>query len=106
MAELLDVELMRSTFEFLIENDPEEALDLAMGLVSDVNALMSMEEPKPTHEATQAPDMGSAHCPRSKRVDGDRHSFAFMGDDPYIKCHWCNEIRDALSGVVIVEGDE
>lgn len=43
-------------------------------------------------------------CPRSKRVDGPKHSFRFDGDDPYIECVYCGEYRDALSGRVIRTG--
>ena len=40
-------------------------------------------------------------CPRTKHVDGKSHGWLFWGDDPYIKCDWCGEIRDALTGRVI-----
>ena len=40
-------------------------------------------------------------CPRTKHVDGKSHGWLFWGDDPYIKCEWCGEIRDALTGRVI-----
>ena len=39
-------------------------------------------------------------CPRTKHVDGKSHGWLFWGDDPYIKCDWCGEIRDALTGQV------
>lgn len=32
------------------------------------------------------------------------HSWEFDGDDPYIKCA-CGEIRDTITGRVIVEGE-
>ncbi len=48
--------------------------------------------------------MSEQGCPRSKRVDGPFHTWLFDGDDPYIKCHWCGEIRDALTGRVIQDG--
>ena len=38
-------------------------------------------------------------CPRTKHVDGKSHGW-LGGDDPYIKCDWCGEIRDALTGQV------
>lgn len=37
-------------------------------------------------------------CNASQRVDGKLHSWEFDGDDPRIKCCWCGEIRDALTG--------
>ena len=40
-------------------------------------------------------------CPRTKHVDGKSHGWLFWGDDPYIKCDWCGEIRDALTGRVV-----
>jgi hypothetical protein len=40
-------------------------------------------------------------CPRTKHVDGKSHGWLFWGDDPYIKCEWCGEIRDALTGRVV-----
>lgn len=43
-------------------------------------------------------------CPRSTRVDGPFHSWKFDGDDPYIVCAFCHEMRDALSGRVIRAG--
>lgn len=39
-------------------------------------------------------------CPASERVDGPYHSWEFWGDDPYIICWWCKEMRDALTGDV------
>ena len=49
-------------------------------------------------------------CPRTKHVDGKSHGWLFWGDDPYIKCDWCGEIRDALTGRVVTyrkgEGSE
>lgn len=43
-------------------------------------------------------------CVPSKHVDGKIHSWRFDGDDPYIICHWCGEIRDALNGRIIERG--
>jgi hypothetical protein len=37
-------------------------------------------------------------CPRSKRVDGQKHSWHFDGDDPYIVCSFCGEVRDTITG--------
>ena len=42
-------------------------------------------------------------CPRSERVDG-KHSWHFDGDDPYVICHWCDRMQDAISGGVIRAG--
>lgn len=43
-------------------------------------------------------------CPRSGHADGRSHAWQFDGDDPYILCSWCSEIRDALTGRVIQPG--
>jgi hypothetical protein len=43
-------------------------------------------------------------CTRPIRVDGNGHSWKFDGDDPYIVCHGCNEIRDAITGVIVRQG--
>ena len=48
--------------------------------------------------------MTREECPLSERVDGKKHSWRFDGDDPYTICHYCGEIRDALTGRVIKEG--
>ncbi|HKY57646.1 MAG TPA: hypothetical protein VJL80_06385 [Aeromicrobium sp.] len=45
--------------------------------------------------------MNDEHCTKSERVDGPKHSWKFDGDNPYIECHYCGEIRDAISGRVI-----
>ena len=39
-------------------------------------------------------------CPTSAA----KHSWVFDGDDPYVTCHFCNEMRDAISGVVVRAG--
>lgn len=39
-------------------------------------------------------------CENSKRVDGKKHSWVFMGDDPYVKCHYCSQVRDAIHDVI------
>jgi hypothetical protein len=44
-------------------------------------------------------------CAKSQRVDGPLHSWRFDGDDPYIICAFCNEMRDALTGKVLREAD-
>ncbi len=43
-------------------------------------------------------------CPLSKRVDGKLHSWRWDGDDPHVVCAYCGEIRDSLSGRVIIAG--
>lgn len=53
-------------------------------------------------EQTEEPDL----CPLSKRVDGPKHSWKFDGDDPYIICFYCEEVRDARTGRVITPGKE
>ena len=40
-------------------------------------------------------------CPLSQHVDGWSHGWQFQGDDPYIECAWCHEVRDALTGRVL-----
>ncbi len=42
-------------------------------------------------------------CPPSERVDG-RHSWVFDGDNPYIICHYCGMMQDALDGTILREG--
>lgn len=44
------------------------------------------------------------HCTLSRRVDGKKHSWVFDGDDPYIVCAYCDEVRDAITGLVIRNG--
>lgn len=44
------------------------------------------------------------HCALSRRVDGPKHSWRFDGDDPRIVCVYCDEVRDAISGLVIRNG--
>lgn len=36
-------------------------------------------------------------CPLSERVDGKLHSWKFDGDDPYVVCVYCGQMRDALT---------
>lgn len=48
--------------------------------------------------------MSKVECPLSERVDGKKHSWEFDGDDPYIVCYYCGEIRDAITGRVIKPG--
>lgn len=43
-------------------------------------------------------------CELSQRVDGKKHSWRFDGDNPYIVCVYCDEMRDALNGRVIRAG--
>lgn len=45
-----------------------------------------------------------ATCTKSQRVDGPWHSWRFDGDDPYVICHYCGEMQDALTGRVIRSG--
>ena len=44
------------------------------------------------------------YCSLSQRVDGKKHTWQFWGDDPYVICHWCDELRDALTGRVLRPG--
>lgn len=43
---------------------------------------------------------GSQVCPTS----AVKHSWVFDGDDPYVVCHFCNEMRDAITGRVVRTG--
>ena len=49
-------------------------------------------------EKKEAVGGGSEYCELSKRVDGKLHSWHFDGDDPYVICFYCGEVRDAVSG--------
>lgn len=40
-------------------------------------------------------------CHKSRRVDGNGHSWLFDGDDPYVICAWCNVRKDAITGQTI-----
>jgi hypothetical protein len=56
----------------------------------------------------QRAEGGADVCSRPGRVDGPWHSWKFDGDDPHIICHFCDEMRDSLTGRVIrpaAEGD-
>lgn len=46
--------------------------------------------------------MAGDMCPRSGRLDG-KHNWCFDGDDPYVVCSFCNEMRDALTDRVILQ---
>lgn len=43
-------------------------------------------------------------CTLSERVDGPKHSWQWMGDDPVIRCVFCGEMRDAIDGRVFQPG--
>lgn len=30
-----------------------------------------------------------------------KHSWKFDGDDPYLICHYCGQINDAITGAVV-----
>lgn len=53
----------------------------------------------------QTEQAGRPECPTSKRVDGLLHSWKFDGDDPRIECVFCGEMRDAVSGAVLRDGN-
>ncbi len=60
-----------------------------------------------TSPGTGRPDQGAEpgdECPPSERVDGKLHTWRWDGDDPRIFCHWCGEMRDALTGRVMRDG--
>lgn len=46
------------------------------------------------------PEEKDEHCPNSKRVDGDGHSFLFDGDDPYVVCAYCGQRRGTTHGMI------
>ncbi len=43
-------------------------------------------------------------CPLSERVDGKWHSWRYDGDDPYVICVYCDEMRDAMTGRMVRRG--
>jgi len=47
---------------------------------------------------------GREVCELSQRVDGQWHSWRFDGDDPYVICHYCGRVQDAVTGRVMDEG--
>lgn len=58
---------------------------------------------------THAPESGAAmpdgeFCSLSQRVDGQKHTWKFWGDDPYVICHWCEELRHVLTGRTLRPG--
>lgn len=52
----------------------------------------------------QSAEIARPLCPFSKRMDG-RHAWVFDGDDPYVICHFCQEMRDAQTDRVIRPGN-
>ena len=73
--------------------------------VKTIKELRTLILALPKVEAVPMTEAGAVNdperCPRTKHVDGKSHGWLFWGDDPYIKCDWCGEIRDALTGRVI-----
>lgn len=49
-------------------------------------------------------DATEVECPLSQRVDGKKHSWYWASDGPYVRCHYCGELQDALNGSVITPG--
>lgn len=45
-------------------------------------------------------------CYKSKHKDNVSHGWLFDGDDPYIICIWCKEIRDSINGRIIQKGEK
>ena len=66
-------------------------------------AALLEETPADTLSSLQASIARSQMCPRSGRLDR-AHSWTFDGDDPYVICSYCDEMRDALNGRVIRQG--
>ncbi|NNG36921.1 hypothetical protein [Nakamurella aerolata] len=55
----------------------------------------------PDHSQPMHPDV----CPCSQRVDHPRlHRWRFDGDDHYVICVYCDQMRDAMSGRIIRAG--
>lgn len=53
--------------------------------------------------AGQAPaDDDRNRCPRTQHIDGKSHGWQFWGDDPYVLCAWCGQMRDALTDRVVI----
>lgn len=44
--------------------------------------------------------------PECLKSPNGTHSWGFDGDDPYVICHWCGKMQDALTGRVIKETDD
>lgn len=43
----------------------------------------------------------SIDCDEICSDPGRNHSWRFDGDDPYIICHYCGQMRDALTGRIL-----
>ena len=73
-------------------------------LQAELERVRGLVKALPKVEAVPMTEAGAVNdperCPRTKHVDGKSHGWLFWGDDPYIKCDWCGEIRDALTGQV------
>ena len=73
-------------------------------LQAELERVRGLVKALPKVEAVPMTEAGAVNdperCPRTKHVDGKSHGWLFWGDDPYIKCDWCGEIRDALTGRV------
>ena len=53
--------------------------------------------------AGQTPaDEDRNRCPRTQHIDGKSHGWQFWGDDPYVLCAWCGQMRDALTDRVVI----
>jgi hypothetical protein len=74
----------------------------AAKLIAD--ELMATAFGRPTTVTVPTSSFGVGDCPLSKRVDGPLHSFRFELDNPVIVCHFCGEMRDAISGKVLRAG--
>jgi hypothetical protein len=60
--------------------------------------------PLATEEERSDEAQPSETCSRPIRIDNSRHSWRFDSDDPQIICLGCGEMRNALSGRVILAG--
>lgn len=57
--------------------------------------------PAPVSSGEAGEQVDPDFCPLSTHVRGQVHSWKFDGDDPYIICHFCQEMRDAHTGRVV-----
>lgn len=77
-------------------------LDRAHSNHKSVTASDAPQPPEPTTApVTEYERRIGSYCSASQRVDKATHSWRFDGDDPYVICDWCGEMRDAVSGILI-----
>ncbi len=77
--------------------------------ISDENKQYFENAPSPCEHCVPTPPVpleSEEECPNSQRVDGNGHSWGFDGDDPYVICYWCKEVRGAISNIKISPQDK